>query len=146
LGGFLLDNHGHLIVEHDLFNHDGLTEDGIAEAFMEFAKKEGLSFFDCRGERPFAPTKLQSERDSGGSIIQHWQISEIEQILIPIINLDLQIIISDKIKENFRLRVRSKDLLEIAKKGVEKAIKSDEQTAIKWLNDELEKIGIEVYN
>jgi hypothetical protein len=46
LGGFLLDNHGHLIVEHDLFNHDGLTEDGIAEAFMEFAKKEGLSFFD----------------------------------------------------------------------------------------------------
>ncbi|MFN8967621.1 MAG: N-6 DNA methylase, partial [Pseudanabaena sp.] len=41
LGGseFLLDSHGHLIVEHDLFNHDGLTEDGIAEAFMEFAKK-----------------------------------------------------------------------------------------------------------
>jgi len=30
---------------HDLFNHDGLTEDGIAEAFEEFAKKEKLSFF-----------------------------------------------------------------------------------------------------
>ena len=44
-GGPLLDEHGHLIVQHDLFNHDGLTEDGIAEAFMEFAKKEGLSFF-----------------------------------------------------------------------------------------------------
>ena len=41
----LLDNHGHLIVKHDLFNHDGLTEDGIAEAFAEFAKKEKLSFF-----------------------------------------------------------------------------------------------------
>lgn len=41
----LLDSHGHLIVKHDLFNHDGLTEDGIAEAFAEFAKKEGLSFF-----------------------------------------------------------------------------------------------------
>ncbi|HMW46727.1 MAG TPA: N-6 DNA methylase [Cellvibrionaceae bacterium] len=40
-----LDNHGHLIVKHDLFNHDGLTGDGIAEAFCEFAKKEGLSFF-----------------------------------------------------------------------------------------------------
>jgi type I restriction enzyme M protein len=40
-----LDNHGHLIVKHDLFNHDGLTKDGIAEAFMEFAKKERLSFF-----------------------------------------------------------------------------------------------------
>lgn len=41
----LLDSHGHLIVQHDLFNHDGLTEDGIAEAFAEFAKKESLSFF-----------------------------------------------------------------------------------------------------
>jgi type I restriction enzyme M protein len=42
---FLLDTHGHLIVKHDLFNHDGVTQDGIAEAFAEFAKKERLSFF-----------------------------------------------------------------------------------------------------
>lgn len=41
----LLDSHGHLIVKHDLYNHDGVTEDGIAEAFIEFAKKESLSFF-----------------------------------------------------------------------------------------------------
>ncbi|CCI15885.1 Type I restriction modification system, N-6 DNA Methylase (fragment) [Microcystis aeruginosa PCC 9806] len=46
LGDFLLDKHNHWIVDHDLFNHDGLTEDGIAEAFIEFAKKENLSFFD----------------------------------------------------------------------------------------------------
>lgn len=45
LDEYLLDTHGHLIVKHDLFNHDGLTRDGIAEAFVEFAKKEGLSFF-----------------------------------------------------------------------------------------------------
>lgn len=44
-GSPLLDDHGHLIVKHDLFNHDGKTDDGIAEAFIEFAKKEGLSFF-----------------------------------------------------------------------------------------------------
>jgi type I restriction enzyme M protein len=42
---YLLDAHGHLIVKHDLFNHDGLTQDGITEAFIEFAKKEKLSFF-----------------------------------------------------------------------------------------------------
>jgi len=41
---YLLDTHGHLIVKHDLFNHDGLTQDGIAEAFLEFSKKEKLSF------------------------------------------------------------------------------------------------------
>ena len=44
LDEFLLDTHDHLIVKHDLFNHDGLTQDGIAEAFTEFAKKEELSF------------------------------------------------------------------------------------------------------
>ena len=44
-GENILDSHGHLIVKHDLYNHDGLTQDGIAEAFVEFAKKEKLSFF-----------------------------------------------------------------------------------------------------
>jgi len=44
-GEIKLDRHSHFIVEHDLYNHDGLTQDGIAEAFIEFAKKEGLSFF-----------------------------------------------------------------------------------------------------
>nr|BAV59427.1 modification methylase [Candidatus Endomicrobium sp. MdDo-005] len=45
LDEYMLDQNGHLIVKHDLFNHEGLTKDGIAEAFIEFAKKEGLSFF-----------------------------------------------------------------------------------------------------
>ncbi|MDR2652770.1 MAG: hypothetical protein LBC68_10750, partial [Prevotellaceae bacterium] len=45
LDDYALDTHQHLIVKHDLFNHDGLTRDGIAEAFAEFAKKERLSFF-----------------------------------------------------------------------------------------------------
>lgn len=44
-GEIVLDKHKHFIVDHDLYNHDGLTQDGIAEAFIEFAKKEGLSFF-----------------------------------------------------------------------------------------------------
>lgn len=39
------DKYGHQIVKHDLFNTDGLTQDGIAEAFIEFAKQEKLSFF-----------------------------------------------------------------------------------------------------
>lgn len=49
------DTHGHIFVKHDLFNHDTNLEnpnpnniyskDGIAEAFIEFAKRENLSFF-----------------------------------------------------------------------------------------------------
>ena len=45
-GKLLRDKHNHTIVKHDLFNHDGITRDGIAEAFIEFAKREGLSFFE----------------------------------------------------------------------------------------------------
>ena len=44
-GGRMRDAHGHFIVAHDLFNHDGLTGAGIAEAFQEFAVRERLSFF-----------------------------------------------------------------------------------------------------
>lgn len=41
----LRDDHGHWVVQHDFFNHDGKTQGGIAEAFHEFAAKEKLSFF-----------------------------------------------------------------------------------------------------
>lgn len=40
-----VDKYGHNIVDHDLHNHDGQLPDGIAEAFIEFAKREGLSFW-----------------------------------------------------------------------------------------------------
>ena len=44
-GKYKMDRNGHLIVEHDLHNHDGELPDGVAEAFIEWAKKEKLSFW-----------------------------------------------------------------------------------------------------
>jgi type I restriction enzyme M protein len=44
-GQYKLDKNGHLIVAHDLHNHDGELEDGIAEAFIKWAKSEKLSFW-----------------------------------------------------------------------------------------------------
>ena len=41
-----LDKNGHLIVDHDLHNHDGELPDGIAEAFIKWAKGEKLSFWN----------------------------------------------------------------------------------------------------
>ncbi|PZV17505.1 MAG: DNA methylase, partial [Leptolyngbya sp.] len=62
-GDFLQDEHGHLVVDHDLYNHEGLTEDGIAEAFIEFAKKEKLSFFEpSPSVTPFDAVKYQHLR------------------------------------------------------------------------------------
>ena len=40
-----LDANGHLIVDHDLHNHAGQLPNGIAEAFIEWAKSERLSFW-----------------------------------------------------------------------------------------------------
>jgi len=45
-GQYKLDKNGHLIVEHDLHNHDGELPDGIAEAFIEWAKSENMSFWE----------------------------------------------------------------------------------------------------
>ena len=44
-GKYKLDKNGHLIVKHDLHNHDGELPDGIAEAFIKWAKSENLSFW-----------------------------------------------------------------------------------------------------
>jgi len=40
-----LDKYGHFIVDHDLHNQGGELPDGVAEAFVKWAKKEGLSFW-----------------------------------------------------------------------------------------------------
>lgn len=40
-----LDSHGHLLIDHDLHNHNRELPDGIAEAFREWAKSEKLSFW-----------------------------------------------------------------------------------------------------
>ena len=41
-----LDKNGHLIINHDLYNHDGELPDGVAEKFIEWAKGETLSFWE----------------------------------------------------------------------------------------------------
>lgn len=40
-----LDKNGHLIINHDLHNHDGELPEGVAEKFIEWAKSEKLSFW-----------------------------------------------------------------------------------------------------
>ena len=42
---YKLDKHGHLIIDHDLHNHDGEIDDGIAEAFISWAQELQISFW-----------------------------------------------------------------------------------------------------
>lgn len=79
--------------------------------------------------------KLQSERDSGGSIIQHWKPSEIEQVVIPKISFEKQQQISELIQESFALKQQSEHLLKVAKRAVEIAIEEDEGKAMEYIED-----------
>ena len=40
-----LDKNSHIIIDHDLHNHDGELPNGVAEKFIEWAKGEKLSFW-----------------------------------------------------------------------------------------------------
>lgn len=78
--------------------------------------------------------QMQAERDAGGSIIQHWKPSEINNVIIPILPMEKQIEISQEVQESFRLRNESKHLLNVAKNAVEIAISESEETAIHYID------------
>lgn len=79
--------------------------------------------------------QLQAERDSSGAIIQHWKPSEIEKVVIPVLDIEVQKQISKKVQESFALRHQSEELLEYAKRAVEIAIEQSEEIAMKWLKE-----------
>lgn len=79
--------------------------------------------------------QLQAERDANGAIIQHWKPSEIEKVMIPVLDMSIQQNISDKVQESFALRRKSKKLLESAKQAIEMAIVQGEETALDWLKE-----------
>lgn len=88
--------------------------------------------------------QMQAERVSSGALIKHWLVDEIQNTLIPKLEMPKQIEIIEKLREATKFRKQSKQLLEIAKKGVEIAIEDDEEAAISWINEQLSKIGVEL--
>lgn len=86
--------------------------------------------------------QLQAERDAGGSIILHWRVNEIEDAIVPIIDVEKQQQISNLIEESFRLKKQSEQLLEVAKTAVEKAIEENEEAAMEFINITLEEMNV----
>ena len=75
--------------------------------------------------------QMQAERDAGGSIIQHWKPSEIDEIVIPIIDIDKQRNLSRMIQKSFDLQKESEELLARAIQIMETAIEYGESEALK---------------
>ena len=80
--------------------------------------------------------RLQAERSAGGSIIQHWKQSEVENVSIPILPMSSQQKIAAKVRESFALRAESKRLLDLAKHAVETAIEQGEGESIEFIEEE----------
>lgn len=81
--------------------------------------------------------QLQAERDAGGSIILHWRVSEIENVVIPIISLEKQQQVADLVEQSFALKQQSEHLLEVAKRAVEIAIEESEDVAMAYIESEV---------
>lgn len=77
--------------------------------------------------------QMQAERDAGGSILQHWKPSEIEQVEIPIIDKQTQEKIALLVSDSFMLKKQSEQLLETAKRAVEIAIEESEEVAMQFI-------------
>lgn len=86
--------------------------------------------------------QLQIEKQAGGSIIIHWKPNEVMRTLIPRLNEAKEIEINTLVEQSHQQRKLSKQLIEIAKQGVEKAIEDNEEVAQEFLQVELDRLGI----
>jgi len=77
--------------------------------------------------------KMQAERDAGGSIILHWRVGEIENVVVPLVNMPTQTKIAALVKESFSLKAESERLLDVAKRAVEIAIEQDEDAGMAYI-------------
>ncbi len=76
---------------------------------------------------------MQAERDAGGSIILHWRVGEIENVVVPLVDMTIQTKIADLVKESFSLKAESERLLDVAKRAVEIAIEQDEGAGMAYI-------------
>lgn len=91
--------------------------------------------------------KLQVEKHFKGSSGQiELYPNEIAQFLVWNAHNSVQQKIRNKVEASHQKREQSKQLLEITKTGVERAIETDEATATDWINQQLEALEINLLN
>lgn len=77
--------------------------------------------------------QMQAERDSGGSIILHWRKEEIENVVVPVVDFTIQKKISDLVEQSFQSKIKSENILNVAKTTIEISIEKSEVDAIKFI-------------
>ena len=77
--------------------------------------------------------KYQLERMGTGGVQTNISANDIKQIVIPNVEEKIQTQIADLIRQSNYLRIKSKGLLEKAKKAVELAIEKDQESALDFI-------------
>lgn len=83
-------------------------------------------------------------RNSRGSVQQRLNQETLKEIIVPLLNKDVQQNIASKVQEAHKRRSQSKNLLEIAKRGVEIAIEKNEEEAQNWINQEVKSLCLTI--
>jgi type I restriction enzyme S subunit len=84
------------------------------------------------------PMQALLKKGCSGTILTAISKTELSKIPIPLIDMETQEAIKEKINESFEMRKQSEHLLEVAKTAVEMAIEQDEETAMKYIKKETE--------
>jgi type I restriction enzyme M protein len=87
--------------------------------------------------------QVQKHLQGSSGIIRVYP-GDTEQFLIWDAPESIQQKIRNKVEDSHQKREQSKQLLEIAKTGVERAIETDEATATTWMNHQLEHLNIQL--
>ncbi len=88
--------------------------------------------------------QLQLKKGCSGTILTAISADELNKILIPKVKQEIQDEIKDKINKMYLFKSQSKSLLSITKQAVEIAIETSEEQASKWIDQELEKLGVQL--
>jgi len=72
--------------------------------------------------------QMQIERDASGSVISHWKPEQIKKLQVPILPKPAQKKIADLVIRSHQTRKKAKELLEKAKRKVEKFIEENSKT------------------
>ena len=147
---FVAENHGELEKlkpkkDTILFSKDG----SVGEAFClrenaDFITSGAVLHLTVKNPEEVLPdyltlalnstlVKMQAERDAGGSIILHWRVGEIENVVVPLVDMPIQEKIAAMVQESFALKAESERLLDVAKRAVEIGIEQDEKPGITYI-------------
>lgn len=88
--------------------------------------------------------KLYFEKEQTQTAQPKISDKDIHKFILPKFKSKIEEEIEQKYFESQKAKKSSKSLLEIAKRGVEKAIEKDEHEAEKWIKGEIEKLGITI--